>query len=177
MNQRGFTLIELMITIVIAGILLAVAAPSFQSVIRNNAMGSARDDLFNALQFARAEAVTSNKTISFCVATADLSGCDAANRDFANGWLLFEGDTAANAAIAANVLKVHPAYDNISMELDANSDQLISYLPSGLLATNIDEGVISVCDAIVGGAGTPRSIRITANTGQIRTGAESDAGC
>ncbi len=44
-RHRGFTIIELMITMVIAAILLAVALPAFQSAMRK----SRRTEAFNAL--------------------------------------------------------------------------------------------------------------------------------
>lgn len=54
---RGFTLIELMITIAIAAALLKVAAPSFTSFMRNSTLTSATNTLLTAINTARSEAI------------------------------------------------------------------------------------------------------------------------
>jgi type IV fimbrial biogenesis protein FimT len=57
---RGFTLIEMMVTIVVLVVLLSIAAPSFQKIIANQRIKSASFDLFSALTFARSEAMKRN---------------------------------------------------------------------------------------------------------------------
>lgn len=178
MNQRGFTLLELLVTLVIVAILLAVAAPSFQSVIRNNAMVAARDDILKALQFARAHAVTANTQVSVCAADDNLDdGCSADSRNFANGWIVFEGNELDDADTADNRLRVHEKYENISMIFDGSDTvTYITYQPSGLLERGVGNGLINVCDTTSSGA-APRSVRIALTTGQTRTGDETDAVC
>jgi type IV fimbrial biogenesis protein FimT len=56
-GSGGFTLIELMIGIAVAGVLLALAVPSFQNLTANNALRSASADLITAINTARAQAV------------------------------------------------------------------------------------------------------------------------
>lgn len=180
MSQRGFTLMELLITVAIAAILLAVAAPSFTSIIRNNQMAAARDDVFRAIQYARSHAVSTNQTVTICSAQDPISsGCNATGGDFADGWIVFEGALLTDATVEENVLRVHESYENMSMIFnDAGTDKFISYLPSGLLALNdFSQEFISVCDVAANPLGTPRSVKVTQNTGQVRTGAESDADC
>jgi type IV fimbrial biogenesis protein FimT len=55
--NTGFTLLELMITIAIAGILVGVAIPSFTSIITSNRLTAYANELVTALNLARNEAV------------------------------------------------------------------------------------------------------------------------
>jgi len=53
----GFTLIEALIVVAMVAILAALAAPSFNTMIANQRLSSAAQELQTLLQFARAEAV------------------------------------------------------------------------------------------------------------------------
>lgn len=64
-HQRGMTLIEFMIGIVIAGILIAMAGPSFRDWIQNSQVRNAAESIVNGLQLARAEAVHRNALVRF----------------------------------------------------------------------------------------------------------------
>ena len=54
---KGFTLIELMITISILGILLGIGLPSFVTFINNNKITSEANDLIYSFHMARSEAI------------------------------------------------------------------------------------------------------------------------
>ena len=56
-RMRGFTLIEMMITVALLAILLAVAIPSFRVTIEQNQVIGAANDMVASLLTARSEAV------------------------------------------------------------------------------------------------------------------------
>ena len=56
-NTQAFTLIELVMTMAIAGILVTIAIPSFNSIITSSRLTSYANDLVGALNLARSEAV------------------------------------------------------------------------------------------------------------------------
>lgn len=62
-NSRGFTLVELMITIAIGAILVSLAAPSFRSYLVKKKVEGTLAELANDIQFARSEAVTRNTPV------------------------------------------------------------------------------------------------------------------
>lgn len=55
--QKGFTLIEAMVVVVLLAVLAALAMPSFTTMIANQRVNSATQELLTLLQFARAEGV------------------------------------------------------------------------------------------------------------------------
>jgi len=70
--QCGFNLIELMISIAVLGLLVALGAPSFAEWIQNQQIRAAADATLNGLQVARGQAVALNTNVSFQF-MADLS--------------------------------------------------------------------------------------------------------
>jgi type IV fimbrial biogenesis protein FimT len=67
---RGFTLVELMVTIALLAILLFAAVPSFTQWSRNNQLRSTTESLQNGLRLARTQAMTSNRQVVFSLTNA-----------------------------------------------------------------------------------------------------------
>jgi len=81
--QQGVTLIELLITIALVGILLAVGIPVFTNWIQSTQIRTATESMQSGLQLARAEAVRRNALVRFTLTdatglTAWSVGCVAA---------------------------------------------------------------------------------------------------
>lgn len=68
-QQRGFTLIELMVTVAIMAILAAIAYPSFTDLIARNRLKGATEGLFADLEYAKSEAIKLNQTVTLEVTT------------------------------------------------------------------------------------------------------------
>jgi type IV fimbrial biogenesis protein FimT len=62
-QAAGFTLMELFVTISIAGILFSIAVPSFSEMIRSNRLTTYSNELVTALNLARSEAVKRNQQV------------------------------------------------------------------------------------------------------------------
>lgn len=86
-RERGFTLVELMITLVIAAIVLTLAVPGFRDLIQNNRITTQANELVSALNLARMEAIRQGTPVSVC-ASADQASCSGAN-NWATGWIVF----------------------------------------------------------------------------------------
>lgn len=67
--QRGFTLIELVIALVLMAVLVTLAVPSFQTMLANAQIRTATQALYDGLQLARVEAIRRNERVLFTKGT------------------------------------------------------------------------------------------------------------
>ncbi len=63
-QNSGFTLVELMVTVAILAILVAIGIPSFQSTLDKRRLTGAAEQLYADLQYARSEAIRQNKSVT-----------------------------------------------------------------------------------------------------------------
>jgi len=75
-KDRGFTLIELMVTLAVAGILMVIAIPSFRNITLKNRLSTTANQFVDALNTARMEAVKRNDYAQFCSDVAANNGGD-----------------------------------------------------------------------------------------------------
>jgi type IV fimbrial biogenesis protein FimT len=88
MRLRGFTLIELMVTIAIVAILATVAAPSFNEAILSSRLTAFANNFVASAQLARSEAIKRNGTVTLC-RSADQESC-ATSEGWQQGWIVFQ---------------------------------------------------------------------------------------
>lgn len=70
---RGFTLVELMITLAVAAVLLVIAVPSFRSIMLSSRLDTTANDLIASLNTARMEAIKANASAQFCSNSATVN--------------------------------------------------------------------------------------------------------
>jgi len=102
-RQSGFTLVELMITVAVLAILLALALPSFQASIRSNRVATTSNELLGSLSLARTEAIRGLGAAGVC-ASDDGAACTATT-DWANGWIVWREDRAAGGVTVRTVVR------------------------------------------------------------------------
>ena len=142
-KSKGFTLVELMVTVLIAAVLLAVAIPSFDSAIANNRSNSLGEEFSGALSFIRLEALKRRELVSLC-ASRDGINCAGAN-DWREGFIAFvdfaaETDPAPLLVDPTNnriILKVwgpqNPAAQ-INITRNGVATEFVRYTGAGILA-------------------------------------------
>lgn len=69
-SYRGFTLLELMVTVAVLAILLTVGIPGFGDLVRNNRVTAQTNQLITAINIARTEAVKRGRNVQVAVAPA-----------------------------------------------------------------------------------------------------------
>lgn len=95
-NVRGMTVVELLIAVAILGILVTLAAPSFQHQVVSANVSSAVNTFMSDLRFARSEAVRRGSAVVVCrsdspEATTPACGSGSgANGNWVSGWVVFD---------------------------------------------------------------------------------------
>ena len=84
-QSRGFTLIELMITIAVLGILAAVGTPTMINYYNNRQAEALGRQLLSDLQYARNHAITNSTTVLI-----------AGNSSWSDGWRVYVAGTSVN---------------------------------------------------------------------------------
>ena len=112
-NQAGFSLVELMVTLSIAAILLAIGVPSMTDLIRDARLASQSDLLVSTLNLARTEAVKQRSNFKVCPSatpnTDILVNCLAGNTAWSTGWITINGANITQRSVASSELTVTTA--------------------------------------------------------------------
>ena len=95
-TKKGFTLIELIVVLSITAILITLAAPSFQWMIRTNRLATATNHMVAMLAFARSEAIKRGVRVTLCKSSSGTQ-CTT-DQGFEQGWMVFQ-DHNINATV------------------------------------------------------------------------------
>jgi len=165
---KGFTLLELIITMTIAGILIAVAAPSFSSLILNNRLIAQNNGLLTALSLGKSEALKRGLSVTLCKRNTAGTACNTTG-SWQDGWLLF-ADQNNIGVIDTNdtiirIYDVLSAGTTLSYELNQVTFNSLGFAEN-------QNGSFKFCDNR--GASYARGL-IIANTGQLRQATDSNS--
>jgi len=141
-GNKGFTLVELVITLTIAGILLAIAAPNFSGFLARNRLSAQINDLSTDISIARAEAIKRNTGAGVCTSNTG-TGCVAGN--WASGWLAYYVCPVGDASCVAGtnvVVSTHEALTGNNTLTGTAS--VILYDKTGVLVSG--NGTYTLCD-------------------------------
>ena len=107
---NGFTLYELLITVIIIGIVLAYGIPNLSEFTKNSRLTSVANDLLSTFHLGRSEAARSKTNITICASTNAMSAAANCSGTFNDGWIVFidiNGDLSRGGD-GENVLRAHP---------------------------------------------------------------------
>lgn len=146
-GARGFTITELVITLVIFGILTAMGVPAYTEFVRNSRRAAVLNEFSAALNLARSEAVKRGVPIAVCRTNTGTS-CTGAGTFWADGWLVFvntDNDSPAVVDLGELVLRSYLVPDpSFTFTPNANFTNFISYRADG---SSNNFGRFTYCDA------------------------------
>lgn len=128
MQQRGVTLIELVIGTAIVSILLMMGIPAFSLWIQNAQNRSAAESVLNGLQLARAEAVRRNAIVRFDL--TDATGLVAWN----------VGCVTVTADCPATIQSRPAAEGSVNARVGVSTADIPAPTPAGYFDTKITAG-------------------------------------
>jgi type IV fimbrial biogenesis protein FimT len=144
---RGFTLIEMIVTMCVGATLAAIAVPAFSSFLQNDRDISEANSLVTSLSFARSEAI--KQDIAGGITVCPSSNGTSCGGVWANGWIVVP-------AAGGTPLQVTPAPSG-NNNLVASTAAGVTFLSSGLASAAL---TITICD--VRGAAYARDVEVNA---------------
>jgi len=149
-RERGFTLVELMIVIVVIGILAAIAAPNYQSFMAQRRLNGAARQIMSDLMAARMQAVSQNRSIKVSFPTT------------AGGTYTYDADDTNSPTYAVKNIQTAYGYYDVTVLATNN----IIFLSNGT-ASPSGCGTATVTNAI-----GSRDIKVS-SAGRVRIDATS----
>ena len=150
--QNGFTLYELLITMLIVGVVLTLGIPNMTEFTRNSRISSMSNDFHAAFHLSRSEAAHAKSIVTICASADPLGAAPDCDGTWDQGFIVFvdtNGDLLRNA-VDETVLRASGPIDSALTLAVANDATYFSYGPSGLGRGNVNGNTavsqIIICD-------------------------------
>ncbi len=184
-RERGLTLIELIVTVIVIGILAGIGFPAFQEFSQSATARRGVDDLATGFMSARTLAVTNGVAIKICAVTG--GACSGSASDWSSAWAVFEdcdGDdvidddassvacTPANSNVTANgPERVYARGDSndanwtVTDDNNATGPTIFTFRPSGRVFSSTSDWPVTF--AVHGSASAKSNLLIVSRLGQV----------
>ena len=155
-EQRGLTMIELMIGLAIFTMLLLFGAPSFSAWIQSSQIRNSAESIQNGLILARAEAVRRNTTVNFQLVSSLTASCAISTSS--NNWVVSRNDPTGKCDVAPD-----PADTVLPRTIQKRSTNQGS--PNAVVAADQGTIIFNGLGRATNLAASPASINITNPSG------------
>lgn len=169
-GNKGFTLIELMVTLAVVAVLLSAGVPSFSALIKNNRLVAENYALRAMLGAARSEAQTQRTTVTVC---RSANGLNCSTGDWGAGYIAFidlDNDRQLDEADGEQLLQSRVQdTQNVVVRYSQGSDVLLFNSNGNAVNSN---GTFTFCDDR--GAAEAHGLIVSA-IGAVRSAVASEA--
>ena len=161
-RETGFSLLELMIAITVAGILMAVGIPGMVTIVQNNRILATSNDFVSAIHAGRMESIKRRSTIVLCASADPEAAAPSCSKNFSDGWVAFV-DRNQNGVVDPNA---DPALNDTVLLARKIESGKLSLLSSGNYLAFAPSGFARSLPAL-GARAT--SLRVCDDRGNIET--------
>lgn len=173
-GQNGVSLIEMIISLVILGILTALGFPSFSTWIQSSQIRNATESIQNGLTLARAEAVRRNTAVRFQLVTDLTSSCALSSTG--KNWIISINDptgscdTTASETVAPRIIQAYSTREGApNAAINGNGNSLIVFNGIGQANTTATLDISNPTGGNCAAAGSMRCLRVVVSIGgQVR---------
>lgn len=130
----GFTLIELMVTLAVLAIIVAIAAPAFTGLVNSNRLTTQSNELIGGIQMARSEAIKRNARVSFC-GSADGAACLADGSTWSQWLVVRDSD---GSVLQAGQIRAPVQVSSTTPQITFQADGLARTAAGLLFAGNVE---------------------------------------
>ena len=158
-KNRGFTIIELMVTLGIVALLLAAGVPGFRGLIMDNRLVSSSNQFVTSVNMARSTAVKFQRNATVCSSTNydDPVPTCAGATDWSTGWIVWVDKDRDATPDAGEIISVYGPLDPTTT-FSSTAATAFTYDARGFGTTGGDQ--MMLCDNRT--AETGRRIRVNA---------------
>ncbi len=161
-KNSGFTLTEILITVGLITIVMAIGIPSMNEFIKNDRLATQINLLVGHLALARSTAVSRHQPVIIC---ASNDGATCSSVDWADGWIVFvDVDASGGLSAGDEMLRSQAALEG-NNTLASSAGAVVTYDNRGFAPNST--GSFALCDDR--GATHMKSITIS-TTGRVRRG-------
>ena len=147
----GFTLFELLITLVVAAVLLAIVVPNLSSFVNSSRLRATQSEFVSALTLARSEATNLGRNVAVS-ARGDVAGSE-----FLGGWLVCSDTNGDGDCVGEPLIREYAALAGqmrFTAKLGADPVKSAAFNSRGFLTTG------ALTFVICGPSGTKRGYAI-----------------
>lgn len=138
-TQHGFTLYELLITVLIIGVVLTIGVPNMLAFNQNGRMTATANNVHSAFHLARSESSRAKSNITVCASSSSMGNTPDCEGTWNQGFIVFvdeDGDLSVDAG-TDSVLRAFPAVDDSITLAVENDATYFSYASTGLGRANV----------------------------------------
>ncbi len=145
-NAKGFSLVELTVTVALSALLLSMAVPSMGTFLSNARQTSTINNFVSSIHMARSTAIEANTDVTIC---PSMNGRNCENVDWNKGWIVFK-DLDSNQAVDANdeIVRVYDQANGVAIR-SSRPERFLRYRPNGRIVhkqVSGSAGEFTICD-------------------------------
>ena len=151
---KGFTLMELMVTLSLAAILMSIAVPSYRTFSQNSRITSQVNNLVTAINMARGEAAKRGTRVALCRSAspgASSPACGGTAYTWSTGWLVYAvGDSRSTPLYDSSIdslIATGLSKDGVAIKTSGAANQNLEFMPDGTTNENSVTAYFAFCDS------------------------------